>query len=366
MTISTFHPSFSPSCRAALTGILGLALTLFVRADSLKMPNGEILEGAVVEETADYVFFRSISFGELKISRAPGMTLARTGSAPSPTASSIPAVANATAPASTPPAITRVANHPEVGAPGRPGAEHPSALKTFLGLSDRWNVELENNLDVQNDKFHIASRGTELTVGYRVPNESKPAQPLHEYGLFAAHNAEKVDSVSTAENTEVAVRYFYQPLARWLLVSQADWMVDRINGIESRCNFLAIPAYRFIDTPRSRLIAGIGPSYFADTSLISTDSGTTVQESDNGFRFGFYELFNQTITPSLKFRQTLIVLARANDPSSAYNLRFDARLSRQLTTHLSLNLSYNYVRDEKTTFSLESTAKLRLSLGYSF
>jgi putative salt-induced outer membrane protein YdiY len=339
--------------RTVLAGIFTLTLAVLARADAIKMPNGETLRGTIVQETAEQVVFQSASFGELRIPRAPGMTLERSGSL----APAAPAVASGSTPA---PAA------PPGGGPAGPGAEPPSAVKRFLGLSDRWSLELEANLMVQNDKFHATAHGTELTIGYRVPNETKPTQPRHEYGLFAAHNYQKVNSTVVGENSEVAARYFYQPLSPWLLVSQADWMRDRINGVDSRSHVLAIPSYRFIDTPRTRLLAGIGPSYLSDTRLIPTGPTTTVKDTDAGFRVGFYELFLQTLTPGLKFRQTLVVLGRANDPSATYNLRFEASLRRQLTPHLSLNLGYDYVRDENAAFDIESIATLKLMLGYHF
>ena len=348
-----------PACRTTLTGILALVLALSARADSVKMPNGETLQGTVVQETAEHIVFRSVSFGEIKIPRAPGITLTRTGSAATEAApsSAAPAVASASA------SVTGPAPGGP-GGPGGPGPEAPSALKQFLGLSDRWSAELEANLLVQNDKFHMVARGAELTVGYRIPNESKPAQPRHEYGFFAAHNYQRVNDDVVGENTEVAFRYFYQPISPWLLVSQADWMVDRVNGIEARSHVLAIPSYRFIDTPRTRLLAGIGPSYLSDTRLIPTGPRTTIEDTDKGFRVGFYQLVRHSFTPALTFRQTLIVLADPDDPSSIYNLRFEASLRRQLTPHLSLNLAYDYVRDENPVFARESIGTLKLMLGY--
>lgn len=330
---------------------LVLALSPFARADTVKMPNGETLHGAVVQEAAGHVVFRSASFGEIKIPRTPGLVLTRTDS-------------TASAPASPAPTVASASPSPGGGAPGRPEAVSPSALRQLLGLSDRWSLEMEANLLVQNDKFNMVARGTEFNVGYRVPNEAKPAQPLHEYGLFGAHEFQKVNDMVVGKNTEFAVRYFYQPLSPWLLVSQADWRVDRINGIASRSRLLAIPSYRLIDQPRTRLLAGIGPSYLTDTRIIATGPTSTREESERGFRIGFYQLFRQTFTPALQFRQTLIVLGHPSEPSSTYNLRFEASLRRQLSAHLSLNLAYDYVRDENPVFDRETVGTLKLMLGY--
>lgn len=332
--------------RVSLVAAFAFALTLLARADTLKMPNGEVLLGTIVQEASDHVVFRSTSFGELRVPRAPGLALTRTGSA-APTS----AVAAASAPTYPAPAA------------GGPPAPPPSALRKLLGLSERWSAELEANLLVQNDKFNLVARGTELTVGYRIPNEAKPAQPRHEYGFFGAHQYQKVDTLVVGENTELAFRYFYQPLSRWLLVSQADWRVDRINGLKARSRALAIPSYRLIDTPSTRLLAGVGPSYLHDVRLIPSGHPTPIEETARGFRIGFYQLFRLTFTPALQFRQTLILLSDPSDPAETYNLRFEASLRRQLSPNLSLNLAYDYVRDENPGVDLETIGTFKLLLG---
>jgi len=342
--------------RSATLGVLCTYSVALARADALKMPNGETLQGTIVRESAESVVFHSASFGEIKVSRVPGMEVLHGDSAAPAVGRAVPAPTATTAAAAAPaPAHGR----------GGPGAEPPGVFQKLFGLSDRWSFELDANLMVQNDKFHASANGTEVTIGYRVPNPTKPMQPRHEYGLFGAYNFQKVDATVVGENSELAFRYFYQPLSRWLLVSQADWIVDRINNIASRSHALAIPSYRFVDTPRTRLLAGVGPSFLTDTRLIPTES-TTAQQTVSGFRVGFYELFVQTISPALKFQQTLVVLSRMKDPSTTYNLRIEASLQRQLSAHLMLNLGYDYVRDENTVFAPESITTLKLMLGYHF
>jgi hypothetical protein len=322
------------------------------------MPNGETLQGTITEESADHVTIRSVSFGEIRVARAPGVEIAH--------AASMTTTAPATKTAAP---VTTSGSAPAPGAghgPGGPAAPPPGLLQKWFGLSDRWSLELGTNLLVQNDKYHALASGTELTVGYRVPNATKPMQPRHEYGLFAAYNYQRIDTTVVGENSELAARYFFQPLSPWLLVSQADWIVDRINGIASRSHALAIPSYRLLDTPKYRLLAGVGPSYLTDRRLVPISPVTNVEQTLQGFRIGFYELFADNLSPTLKFQQTLVILSRAQDPTTTYNLRFDASLSRQLSPHLMLNLDYDYVRDENTLFSPESIATLKLMLGYQF
>jgi len=338
---------------ALATAVVAGGNAVAVRADTIKTANGESLQGTVLQETAEFVLFRSASFGEIKIARTPGMQVTRGASS----------IADATKP--TAPVAPKAAPSGPAEEPPAP----PSLIKRTLGLSDRWSAEFEANLLVQNDKFHASSRGSELTIGYKVPNATKPDQALHEYGLFGAYNYDKVNDTVVGEKSEIAFRYFYRPISHWLLVSQADWMRDRINGIDSRSHVIAVPAYRMIDTKTTRLLAGIGPSFLSDSQIVS--SGPTVLHKESGFRVAFYQLLQQTISPGLTFRQTLLVLSRPRDPADTYNLRFDASLRRMLTPHISINLIYDYVRNDEeyilpanSTFSSAAIATLKLTLGY--
>jgi len=353
LTMTTM-PATGSSRLAGLFTALGVcaipfALALSARGDTVKTPNGETLNGTIIQTTEAFILFRSASFGEIKIPRTPGTEFTRSAAA-APAASA----ALAGAPA---------------GPAGAPPPPPPSLIKSMLSLSDRWSAELEANLLIQNDTFKFTSRGTELTIGYKVPNETKPAQPRHEFGLFGAYNFQKVIDTVVGENSEVALRYFFQPLTPWMLVSQADWTRDRINGIDFRSHVIAVPSYRFIDSKSARLLVGVGPSFNSESLIVS--SGPTVLNKESGFRVAFYQLFQQTITPGLTFRQTLLILGRAKDPGDTYNLRFDASLRRMLTRHLSISLSYGSVRNEndyvlpdKTPVPSQSISTLKLMLGY--
>lgn len=351
MTTVPSIPSFRLAGLLAAVGACSItfALALSARGDTVKTANGETLHGTIIQTSEDFILFRSASFGEIKIPRTPGTEFTR-----APVALAGAPAGPAEAPA---------------GPAGPPPPPPPSLIKSMFSLSDRWSAELEANLLIQNDTFKVTSRGTELTIGYKVPNATNPAQPRHEFGLFGAHNFQKVSGTVVGENSEFALRYFFQPLSPWMLVSQADWTRDRINGIDFRSHVIAVPAYRFIDSKSARLLAGFGPSFNSESLIVS--SSPTVLHQESGFRVAFYQLFRQTITPGLTFRQTLLILGRAKDPGDTYNLRFDASLRRMLTPHLSLSLSYDYVRNDndyilpdKTSLPSESIATLKLMLGY--
>lgn len=360
----TTSPSIPSSRLTGLLAALGacsiiFALTISARGDTVRTANGETLNGTIIQTTDDYILFRSASFGEIKIPRTPGTEFTR--SSPSSALTGAPA-SPASAPAGTAGAPAKPA--------GAPPPPPPGLIRSMFSLSDRWSAEFEANFMVQNDKFKVTARGTELTIGYKVPNATKPAQPLHDFGLFGAYNFQKVNDTVVGENSEFALRYFYQPISSWLLVSQADWSRDRINGIDFRSNVIAVPAYRFIDSKSARLFAGFGPSFNSESTIVSSSPNGLREESS--FRVAFYQLYQQSITPGLTFRQTLLILSRPQDPSETYNLRLGASLRRMLTPNLSLSLSYNYLRTDndyvlpnKTSLPPESISTVKLMFGYS-
>jgi hypothetical protein len=329
---------------------LGLAATL-ARADTLHMPNGEQLEGAVVSESADTIVFHSNSFGEIRVTRVSGLRLDR-GATP------LPSVATATvnpAPAATP--------APAGPSPQHPPARKPSWIAQALGLSDRWSLEFQANLFFLNSEYHLKNHAFESTLGYKIPTAGNPKLTRHEFGLFGSYERQMVEDTVVDEKSEVAARYFFQPGGRWMFISQADWSQDRLNSVEFSSNAIGVPAYKFIDRESTRLLAGVGPSLRAESRILTTPAGTTYLRDQTTFRATFYQVFQHRFTPLLTFRQTLLVMPRPDDLST-YSLRFQASLRRMLTPHLSLNLDYDYVRDQNDIFPLQSVGTFMLMLGY--
>src|SRR5688572_29593561 len=141
-----------------------------LRADTLRMPNGERLEGTVMTETSEFVVFKSSSFGEIRIARAPGLVLNRTSS-------SSPAAAAASAAASLPLTTPPSASPP---APGR------SWVRKTLGLSDRWAYSLEANLLFLNSEYRLKNHAFESTLSYKIPDAETPQRTRHEFALFGS------------------------------------------------------------------------------------------------------------------------------------------------------------------------------------
>ena len=115
---------------------ISFALALSARGDTVKTPNGETLNGTIIQTTEAFILFRSAAFGEIKIPRTPGTEFTRSAAA-APAAAGAPA-----GPAGAP-----------AGPAGAPPPPPPSLIKSMLGLSDRWSAELEANLLIQNDTF---------------------------------------------------------------------------------------------------------------------------------------------------------------------------------------------------------------------
>lgn len=328
---------------------LGIGLCLLAaagpnRADSLRLPNGEQLEGTIVQETTEVVLFRSRSFGELRVARQPGLILTRSGG-------TALQVTTATA---VPPA-----------APPAPPPPAPGWVQRALGLGERWSVELEASLLLLGAEHRVRSQAIEGTLGHRIPSAQNPAQPRHEFGLFGSHSFQEVDQIRVEEKSELAFRYFFHSTARWIIVSQADWQRDRINSVESCANAIAVPAAKLIDRPATRFLLGIGPSYRAESRLTTGPARTTVVKGQRTVRVAVYQVFNHKFTPRLTCRETLLVLARPGEAATR-SLRLQVSLRRQLTEHLSVNLNFEGVRDENEVFLEQSTNTLKLTAGYNF
>ena len=314
------------------------------------MPNGEQLTGTVIEETAETVVFRSDSFGELRIARRPGVVLSRGESAPAPIAA-------------TPAAVPPAAVSPAISAPPAPPPRKPSWIAQTLGLSDRWSLELGANLAFLDSEYQLRDHGYEATLGYKIPRANNPALTRHEYGLFGSYSLQTVNGTKVEEKSEAVARYFFLPDGRWIFISQADWAQDRFNSVEFSSNLIAVPAYKVVDHERTRLLVGVGPSWRIESRIMTTPQGTTFLRDENTFRSTLYQVFQHRFSPQLSFRETLLVMNPPED-FSTYSLRFQASLRRMLTDHLSLNLNYDYVRDQNDRFPLQSVSTLMLMLGY--
>lgn len=308
------------------------------------MPNGEQLEGTLVRETAAEVVFRSLSFGEIRIARQPGLSLIRSGG---PTAPATVAAAVPPAPSPAPP------------------PQAPGWIQRSLGLSHRWSAECEANLLLLGAEHRVWNQELEATLSYRIPSPWDPSQPRHEFGLFGSHGFQEVDDTRVEEKSELAFRYFLHSASRWLLVSQADWQRDRINSVEARGNAIAAPACKLINRPATRLLLGIGPSYRAESRLVPAPSGAPAIRAQQSFRAALYQVFHHSFTPRLTCRETLLLLARPGDTATR-SLRLQLSLRRRLTEHLSINLNFESVRDENEEFPEQSTSTLKLTAGYTF
>lgn len=341
--------SFPPGCDNWVRRHVGVTLCLLAsagvaRADTLRTPDGEQLDGTILQETAEAVVFRSRSFGEIRVVRQPGLVLTRTAGPASPRAAEVP-VPTAPPPVSPPPV--------------------PGWFQRSLGLSDRWTAELEANVFLLGAEHRVWNQEIEGTLGYRIPSAHDPAQPRHEFGLFGSYGFQEVDHTRVEEKSELAFRYFFHSAARWMIVSQIDWHRDRINSVDGCVNAIAVPAAKLLTRPTTRILLGIGPSYRFESRFVPAPAGVSLLRDQRSVRAAFYQVFNHQFTPRLTCRETLLVLTRP-DQASTRSLRLQLSLRRQLTEHLSLNLNFEAVRDENEAFLEQSTNTLKLTAGYTF
>ena len=298
------------------------------QAETLRMPNGELLTG-------------SDSFGLLTLPRAPGLVIE----------TAAPVIAAAT------PAPAQPAPPAAAGARTAPPQPPPGLVQKTLGLSDKWSAEFEAGLLFMKSEYDVRNYSFEATLGYT----SLP----HEAGLFASYNTQRVDDTVVSESTEVAARYFYHTKGRWIMISQADWERDEINFVKNRSNLIAVPGFKFIDRDKLRLLAGVGPSYRFETRLVPDAARHLVPVDHESFRIALYQVLNYKITPLLSLRETFLVQSDPQDSTNS-SLRFDTTLRRMLTPHLSLNLEFEYNRDENSHFDVQATRTVNVMAGYSF
>ncbi|MDB4473541.1 DUF481 domain-containing protein [Opitutaceae bacterium] len=327
---------------------MGITIALFTTsawADEIRMPNGEVLTGKVISQTEQTIVFDSDSFGRLELPNTPAINVTQSGAPTKP-------------PTSTDSVNQAAANVSTTKEGGPEESAKPSWLNEISKNPDRWSYDLKIGLDFLQGEVELDSYTLETTLGYKIAP--------HEFGLFAAYQETKLFDTDLARSTEYIGRYFYrEDDAKWMLITQADWLRDRINLTEYRFNALGIPAYRFIDKEDQRFLLGVGPSYREEARLVD-NGGTDLDEVEHSsFRIAAYQVFQYDLPPRWRFRETLLIQI---DPDSSDNIgiRFDTMLSYDLTEHLSLNLKYEVVEDTNEAFIDQTIRTLNLMIGYNF
>lgn len=309
------------------------------------MSNGEMLTGKLISQDGTTIVFESDSFGRLEIPNTATIKVTKTGASGEKSATSDSANLAA-------------ANVSTTKKNGPSESAKPSWLNDISKNPDRWSYDLKIGLDFLQGEVELDSYNLETTLGYKIAP--------HEFGLFAAYEETKLFDTDLARSTEYIGRYFYREEdAKWMLITQADWLRDRINLTEYRFNALGIPAYRFIDEEHHRLLLGVGPSYRNEARLVD-NGGTNLDEVEHSsFRIAAYQVFQYDLPPRWRFREALLIQI---DPDSSDNIgiRFDTMLSYDLTAHLSLNLKYEVVEDTNEAFIDQTIRTLNLMIGYNF
>ncbi len=333
--------SASAQVQRCLTSLGAALLAAVVAADEIRMPNGELLTGKLISENETTIVFESDSFGRLELPKSPAIAITKANPGGTPGGAASPAAADV----------------PATGNESEGDSGKPAWLQAISPHPDRWTYDLKVGLDFLRGEVELNSYNVETTLGYKVAP--------HEFGLFGAFEETKLFDADLDKSTEIIGRYFYREEdAKWMLLTQADWLRDRINLTEYRYNFFLVPSYRFIDQEHRRFLVGVGPSYRTEARIV--DTGDTFTEVDHeSFRVAAYQVFQYNLPPRWRFRETLLVQV---DPDTSENLgiRFNAMLSYDLTEFLSLNLEYEVVEDTNEAFIEQKIRTLNLMIGYGF
>lgn len=335
------------SGRLALVVIVG-GLCAGLRADTLRLPGGEVLIGRVVERNATTIVFESKTLGRLSVPAA-GVEIVPDAGAPAPVTK-----AAATSPGATP------ASQPPPGGPGGPPPQ--SGLRKLWKLPEAFSAEVQLGIDRMDTDVRARNYTAEVTAGWKTPK--------YEYQAYSSYEKVQILGIN-ATNTRVhsgrAIRHLNE---RWMWLSQLDWRHDESQGIAWRVDAVSMPAYYFIKSDRFSLLGGAGPAYewrrwMPEPPTPARPFPPTPQLEEQ-FNVAGYQVFRWKITPALSFHQTFLGYVDPDD-SGNHRTLVEANLRQRLPAGLSLMLHFEYRKESNPApLAVETQRRFVTKLGYEF
>lgn len=318
------------------------ALLPGLRAETLRLPGGEVLIGRVIERNATTIVFESKTLGRLSVPAA-GVEVVPDGEATAPVTKTAAAAPSAT-PGGAPP-------------PGGPGGPPPqSGLRKLWKLPEAFSAEIQLGIDKMDTDVKARNYTAEVTMGWKTPK--------YEYQTYSSY--EKVEILGiNATNTRVhsgrAIRHINE---RWMWLSQLDWRHDESQGIAWRVDAVSMPAYYFIKNDRFSLLGGAGPAYewrrWAPSPVVPRPP------MEEQFNVAGYQVFRWKILPALSFHQTFLGYVDPDD-SSNHRTLVEANLRQRLPAGLSLMLHYEYRKESNPApLAVETQKRFVTKIGYEF
>lgn len=331
------------SAKLALVVIAAGGLGLGLKAETLRLPGGEVLIGRVVERTPTTIVFESRTLGRISVPAA-GVEIVSDAGAPAQMTKAAAVAPSGAAPGNVPP-------------PGGPGGPPPeSGLRRLWKLPEAFSASIDLGIDQMDTDVKARNYTAEVTMGWKTQK--------YEYQTYSSY--EKVEILGiNATNTRVhsgrAIRHINE---RWMWLSQLDWRHDETQGIAWRVDAVSLPAYYFIKSDRFSLLGGAGPAY--EWRRWAASSAVPAPKMEEQFNLAAYEVFRWKLTPALSFHQTFLGYV---DPGDSDNHRsiFEANLRQRLPAGLSLMLHYEYRKESNPApLAVETQKRFVTKLGYEF
>ncbi len=325
--------------------------------DTLNLKNGEVLKGTLLRVADGFYYFKSSSFGDLKIEAdkvLPAPPSPPKHEPTSPTMPLDPAKSSLRPPG------------PPNGPPEKEGPPPPTPdqafLRRLLHIPRDLHVELNLGLDVMDGQNTGESLTTALSMNYDKGRYFNSAGAEYQYA--------KVNGERNADRYEVKyrlVRYFGSPgHMRYFSVIYNTYEHDAIRLLDYDYNAyvgLGLDVYR---SPRIMLRAAAGPNFEFRNFNGLPAFGILDLPSTRTTKVFAYEEFQYRPLPFLSIEQFLLYKA---DPSETrnYDIRATLGIKSQLDEHFSLTVQYQYTFDNSSPTGISQKAsQLTSSLGYSF
>lgn len=334
------------------SAIIQSVTSLAVALDELRFPNGERLVGRIVEESETDVKFSSNSLGELTVRKSAAQIVRNVPNTP---VESLVGIAPLPAPSSPVPRARSEAAPVAATAPPPVATTPPWQGKVELGFR------------------HLDGRQNSLNFDLRASAERK----LERDSLLA--NARflygEQNDVPSNDRLDASFRWRRQLGARVFAQSLTSYSRDEIKRIDHNWeqNFGAGFEIFKNDTHTVNLGAGLTGQYREAQSVASGMFGLVEVFEDYSFRInGRLTLVQNAVvqySPDGQGQFTSVPNQPSNtgDGGENYKLRFNTTLQGKISERVSLNLRYEYERDN-AVIERQARADQRItsSLGYAF
>jgi len=317
--------------------------------DELRFPNGERLKGQVVEVTETTVKFTSTSLGELTVPLKAAQVVRDVPNTPVESLVGIPP-----APAKPP--------SPQVAAVREPATT--PAEET--ALTPPWQGKVELGLR------HQQGQRDSLNFDFRASAE----RTLKENSFLASARflyGEQND-VPNNDRIDGSFRWRRQLSDRVFAQTQTSYSRDEIKAIHQNWEQSVGAGYELFkdETHAVNVGAGLTGQYRESAAFAAGASGLLEVFQDYSLQInGRMTLVQNAVVQYLPDGQTQFVSVpnqpARTDGTENYTLRFNTTLQGKVTEHVSLNLRYEYERDN-AVFAREARADQRItsSVGYAF